>query len=403
MSSQNKKILAGLSVIPPVLLAVFLYNIVGMAEVPAKNARQDPVVIEALGQARALQKQGALSEAFIVYENYALQGYPEAMFYAAKAYSKGWGIDPNLDKARHFLLLAVQYGFSFRGESAYELGRLFQRSQGKDCNTIAVEWFKKAMDWRFSRAALQLAIHYEKGLGVDQDFKEAVYYYERAITTGNEQAHLKFARLLKDGKYGLRVDPERAQDLTSQALIQLDRKATAGSPSAAKQLGRLYRKGALVEQDLDMAEKWLRRAAYLGSNGGMHDLARLLLSNPTAEQQPQDAIFWLRKAAENGHSGAMTSLGRFHLEQKYGLPKQGAVHWFDRGVAAGHGGSMEELARLYETGDLVEKDREAALRLAGLGSRLGHSGSQSFLKELEASMASNTKSSDFVVKEGEYR
>lgn len=401
MNRQNKNLFLGLSIFSVIILAAFLFYLVGKAGVSAKNAPQDPAVIEALDQARALQKQGALSEAFTVFEAYALQGYPEAMFYTAKAYNKGWGVDPDLDKARHYLLLAVQYGFSHRGETAYELGRLFQRSQGDDCNSIAVEWFKKALNWQFGKAALQLAIHYEKGLGVDQEVEEAVYYYQRAIATGNGQAHLKFARLLIEGKYGLRADPERAQDLVTLALIQLDSKAAAGSPTAAKQLGRLYREGTLVERDLDKAEKWLRRAAYLGSNGGMHDLARLLLLNTSDGQRSRDAISWLRKAAENGHSGAMTSLGRFHLEQKYGLSKTEAVHWFARGVAAGHGGSMEELARIYEKGELVRRDRQEALRLVELGSSMGHSGSQSLLEELQTSGAANTALSGFAFKRRE--
>jgi len=55
----------------------------------AKNAPTDPLVNEAIAQARALQKIGKLKEAFTIFEKYANLGYPDAMFHAAKSYSRG--------------------------------------------------------------------------------------------------------------------------------------------------------------------------------------------------------------------------------------------------------------------------------------------------------------------------
>jgi len=384
-----------------VLLLIGLVFYGASQNMSAKNAPHDPVVADALDQARALQKQGALLEAFTIFERHALQGFPEAMFHTAKAYIKGWGVDSDLDKARHYLLLAVEYGFSYRGETAYEIGRLFQRSHGVDCNSIAVEWFKKSLEWHYDKAALQLAIHYEKGLGVEPEIENAVFYYQRAIETGNEQAHIKFARLLMEGKYGLTANPKQARKLVDFAVVQLNRKAVSGSPTAAKQLGRLFRDGKLVNRDLERAEKWLRRGAYLGSEGGMHDLARLLLMDISRAEKQEEAISWLRRAAEKGHGGAMTSLGRYHLEEKYGLQKAGAVRWFELGVAANHGGSMEELARLYAAGVLVRKDPVEALRLAKIGSRIGHSGSKKLLLELQSEMAEKAQLSQLTAKRQE--
>ena len=65
--------------------------------------------------------------------------------------------------------------------------------------------------------------------------------------------------------------------LVEKAIIALERKSRAGSPSASKQLGRLYRDGELTKQDPIKAKKWLLKSAQLGSVGGMHDYAHLLL------------------------------------------------------------------------------------------------------------------------------
>lgn len=371
-----------------VVIIIVLIARINRADRQSRSAPVDPLVNEAIAQARALQKVGKLKEAFVIFEQYAGQGHPDAMFYAAKSYARGWGVKPDLEKAREISLRAVQYGFSYRGETAYALGRLFQLSHGPDCNSIAVQWFKKALQWNFKKASVQLALHYERGLGVEQDIKQARVYYEMAIRAGYEKAMLTYARLLKEGRYGVVPDPARAFELSERAMVSLASKARGGSGSAAKQLGRIYRKGKLVPVDLKLARKWLLRSARLGSTGGMHDLARLMLYDPKNETENDEALAWLRLAAKQGHGGAMTALGRFHLKEKYGLGRSEAVGWFQMAVALEHGGAMEELARLHEQGVLVAQNHAEAIRLAKRGSELGHSGSKTLLKQLLGAQSS---------------
>ena len=365
-----------------VVVIVVLVARINHSDDPSKSAPVNPFVNEALSQARALQKLGKLEEAFSIFERFAELGHPDAMFYTAKAYARGWGVRPDLEKARQISLQAVQYGFSYRGETAYGLGRLFQLSHGPDCNTVAVQWFKKALQWNYKKASMQLAFHYERGLGVDQDIPQARSYYEIAIRAGYEQAMIKYARLLAEGRYGVTPDLSRAEALSERAMTSLSSKARGGSGSAAKQLGRIYRNGKLVPADLDQAYRWLLRSARLGNTGGMHDLARLMLSKPGYDSEHDEALAWLRLAARQGHGGAMTALGRYHLRQKYGLSEIGAVRWFELGVVAEHSGAMAELARLYELGVLVERNHGEAVRLAKRGEKLGHSGSRKLLKKL---------------------
>ncbi|MBL4906397.1 MAG: sel1 repeat family protein, partial [Sneathiella sp.] len=335
----------------------------------SKNTVWDPLVNEDMSQAKTLQKIGKLKEALAIYEKHAANDHPVSMFYAAKFYSRGWSTAPNLNIARGYYLKAVEYSFPYRGETAYELGRLFQRSKGTDCNIVAIEWFKNAMKWNYGKAALQLAIHHEKGLGVDPDLDRASSFYEIAVAAENEQAMIKYTRLLISRKYASKQDPSKAETLINQAMILLKRKAHAGSGSAAKQLGRLYRRGDLVSQDNSKAKKWLMKAAHLGSTGGMHDYAHILLSDTEHPEKHQEAIHWFKSAADLGHGGSMTALGRFHLDEKYDLTRTASVMWFERGSEVPHGGSLEELARLYNLGILVSQNRKKAIELAERGNR----------------------------------
>lgn len=380
----------GLSVLiaVPILLAIFLLcDGACLATEPVPN----PAVAEAVIQARNMQKNGELVAAIALFEQLADHGDPSAMYHAGRSFSRGWGVTPDLTKAEYYFTLAIRFDFKERGAAAYELGRVYQRSIGPDCNTLAVKWFEEALKWKFVKASVQLAIHYESGLGVDRNIRKAIQNYEIATHAGYERAFLNYALILTEGRYGIAPNSIRAELMTALAITTLERKARAGSASAAKQLGRIYVKGQLVPIDLQLARKWLLQSARSGDTGGMHDFARVVLGDKEMQDQHPDALEWLRAAAERGHGGSMTTLGRLHLAQMHNLIKEEAVAWLEMGVKAGHGGAMEELARLYEQGLLVDKNLDEAIRLVRMGRNIGHLGCTSLLAQLTENAASTAQ------------
>ncbi|WP_350335320.1 tetratricopeptide repeat protein [Coralliovum pocilloporae] len=355
------------------------------SQMAAKDPPIDPQIVEAVRQARSLQKAGKVSEAFIELERLSALGHPTAMFYLAKAYMSGWGVEPDLEEARELLLDAVQYTFDLRGESAYKLGRLYEQSTGENCQTVAVAWFMKALKWNYPKAHRQLAIHYEQGIGVEKNIDLALEHYELAAEAGFETVSLRVARLYAAGRSGLDVDAARAQALAERAILAYEVKAANGSGTAAKVIGRLYRDGEFVRQSDAKAMYWFRRSSLLGDPGGMHEFALLATTVMAQDKQIlEEALDWLKKAAMLNHGGAMTALGRLHLHEKFGLQREGAIPWFEKGVKASHGGSMEELARLKARGELVPKDLRGALALAQQGADLGHRGARKLLKDLRS-------------------
>lgn len=360
-------------------VTVFFWR--GLSE-PGKAPPFDPLVNEQLDQARGLQKLGKWTDAAEIIELYAHQGYPRALFHHAKILSRGWGVKPDVEKARLALLRAVQFKFSLRGEAAFELGRLYQKSAGPDCNRIATEWFLKALGWGYRKAHVQLATHYMRGVGVSQDQRKALYHYEGAAKAGFEAVSLRYARILLKGQHGVERNPAQAHELAGRAIVALKAKAKAGSGSAGKTLGRLHRDGEFVKPSRIRAFYWFRHASHLENPGAMHDLANLLLVKDPKKQGAEEAVGWLTRAADAGHGGAMTMLGRLHLAEKHGLKKAGAVEWFRKGVKVAHAGAMEELARICAEGKLAPKNMAGALKLARRGMALGHTGSKTLLQAL---------------------
>jgi TPR repeat protein len=356
------------------------------SETPARNVRSeriDPSIEEMIKQARGLQKVGQWNAAADILTQLANDGHPVALFHLGRAYKNGWGVQTDLDRARQVFMEAVRYSFSYRGETAYELGRLFQRSAGDGCAEIALQWFLKALSWDYPKAHVQLAKHYERGIGTERDLSIAFHHYEQAAIAGYPSSTINYARILLTGRYGTTPNREQAQFWAERAIEGLESKARDGSASSAKTLGRIFRDGEFVAPDPKLAENWFLRSADLGDAGAMHDLARMLLAGNSVSSRDQEALKWLRLAAKAEHGGALTALGRLHLEERFGLAQNEAISFFERALEAGHPGAMEELARLYADGHLVLQDRTKAMDLAQKGAARGHQGSARLLEELK--------------------
>ncbi len=332
-----------------------------------------------------LQKTGDVEESVMVLRRLVEAGHPEAMYHLGRAHRKKLWSGANLDQARVLFERAVEQTFEARGEAAYELGRLYQRMTGVDCQIIALAWFKQSLGWGYPKAHVQLAAHFRKGIGVDADMTRALHHYRQAAIHGFPTATIQYARLLRDGiqhKFG---HPEDAQYWADRAIGAFITRAREGSSSAAKTLARMGRDGEFLPQDRLEAEVWFRRSAQLGDIGAVHELAKLLLQD-REKNTVAGAVNLLRHAADLGHSGAMVTLARLHLKEEGGLKREGAIALLKQGKALGHAGAMEELGRLYAQGDLVEKDVSRAIELATAGSALGHAGSRSLLADLSAKL-----------------
>ncbi|WP_196223423.1 tetratricopeptide repeat protein [Roseibium sp. RKSG952] len=348
----------------------------------AKSERIDPTIEERIKQARGLQKVGRWDDAADILTQLASDGHPVALFHLGRAYKNGWGVDADLNQARLLFMEAVRYSFAYRGETAYELGRLFQRSAGEHCVSIALQWFNKALAWDYPKAHVQLAKHYERGIGTERNMVQAFDHYEQAAIAGYPSSTINYARILLTGRYNTVPDTAQALFWASRAMEGLEKKARDGSASAAKTLGRIYRDGEFVDKNTSTAEDWFLRSAELGDAGAMHDLGHMILAGDPSGEEIETALEWFDLAAKARHGGALTNLARMHLKEQYGLTRDGAVTLLTEAIEVGHPGAMEELAKLYAKGDLVEKSLKKAHELAQKGADRGHQGSVRFLNEL---------------------
>ncbi len=110
-----------------------------------------------------------------------------------------------------------------------------------------------------------IAVSYDEGDGVEQDYAKALEWYEKA--------------------------------------------EEAGDIRAMTNLGWLYEYGNGVEQDYAKALDWYRKAAEAGDARAMTSLGRLYEYGNGVEQDYAKALEWYEKGAEEGNAVSMLSLG----------------------------------------------------------------------------------------------
>ncbi len=126
------------------------------------------------------------------------------------------------------------------------------------------------LEARTTKAQATLGFLYGEGLGVPQDYTEAVRWYRKAADQGEAYAQNK--------------------------------------------LGNRYRLGQGVPQDHVEAVTWYRLAAEQGHAGAQNNLGVMYDDGKGVLQDYAEAVKWYRLAAEQGYASSL-----FNLGAKYGL------------------------------------------------------------------------------------
>lgn len=147
-----------------------------------------------------------------------------------------------------------------------------------------------------------------------------------------------------------------------RAVKLLEGAASQGDLEAMKLLGLMYLKGLGVEEDKELALKWLRRPAEGGMSDAQLIMGMMYLKAWGTSENLDEAARWLRLASEQGESAAMHLLGTMYL-MGHGLTRDYAVAFrlIEKAAVAGHTGAQYNLGQIYEDGIGVPKSREKAM------------------------------------------
>ncbi|MEI3363994.1 MAG: SEL1-like repeat protein [Oscillospiraceae bacterium] len=273
--------------------------------------------------------------------------------------------------------------------TCYEVGEGVEQSWEE-----AVQWYRKAAEMGLAQAQCDLAWCYEHGKGVEarngrgvllvskalpsrttpvgfsvwptltsygrgvaQDWKEAVYWYQKAVDAGSAYAMCDLGVCYERGE-GVQQDYAKAAELYRQA-------AEAGNPPGQCNLGYLYEIGQGVEQNWEEAVRWYGAAARQGLARAQCNLAWCY------EYRQGRRAKWDRggSISLSASSGTGRPRGMFCMGVCYkrGMSvarlREEAVRWYQKAAGTGYAAAQCNLGVCYERGEGVEKDIARAVEL----------------------------------------
>ena len=202
-------------------------------------------------------------------------------------------------------------------------------------------------------AQTNLAFCFENGLGVARDHGAALRWLEKAAEKHIPEAMTGLSDMYLKG-IGVEKDVKRGFQLCEDA-------ASIGFSEAQYRLAQLNYQGIGCHKDYKIALKWLEKAADQNHVKAKAMMGYVLLRHLGENRKDREkAVACLSDAAENGDSSAQQMLGDYFL--KVG-DVESAFKWFS--MAHKHGETMSYLflSIFYNSGLVVPKDHDYALRM----------------------------------------
>lgn len=150
-------------------------------------------------------------------------------------------------------------------------------------------------------ATRQLAEAYYTGRGVEQDNKQAAFWYEKLAKQGDVRAQTTLGLLYFRG-VGLERNYSLAYKWWSLAAVR--------DPAAQFNLGNLFLEGKGVPPDLAKAAEWYTAAARKGHVQAQHNLGMLYFEGAGVAKDLPRAYMWVQVAALQGDERAEQALAR---------------------------------------------------------------------------------------------
>ena len=277
--------------------------------------------------------------------------------YEAKKYRKSYGLFEE----------AAEQGDK---NAQFMLGYMYQKGRGVDQNyKNSAFWHTKAAEQGHRVSQVNLGEMYDKGQGVDQSAKKSAFWYAKAAEQGHAIAQNNLGYMYEYGK-GVAQSYEKAVSLYAKAAEQ-------GLTRAQTNLGVMYRRGQGIAQNYEKAVSLYAKAAEQGHAIAQNNLGYMYEYGKGVAQSYEKAVSLYAKAAEQGLTRAQTNLGVMYwrgqgIAQNY----EKAVSLYAKAAEQGYAIAQNNLGYMYEYGKGVAQSYEKAVSLYAKAAEQGNAYAQ---------------------------
>jgi TPR repeat protein len=226
----------------------------------------------------------------------------------------------------------------------------------------AVECLEKAAMHNHAKAQYNLAVCYELGDGVEQNYALAVKWYQVVADQG-DAASKEALKKLKDLAVEKRIAGEndaRKNDYVN-AVKNYRTAAELGDADAQNDLGACYAEGEGVAENLVEAAQWYLKSAMQGNKYARSNLGACYYYGKGVTKSYEKAAEWWIKAAEQGMKYAQNNLGMCYYNGE-GVTKsyENAAKWWLKSAEQGVESAKNNLKILAKAW-LINKNYEQAM------------------------------------------
>ena len=230
------------------------------------------------------------AEALKWHQKAAEQNLSKAIYSIGSYYEQGLGgLEKDTEKAFEMWLKAAEIGDL--GLAQFTVGNCYSVAaelMGMEENQYeALQWYLLAAENGYSTAQNNVAVAYQQGIYIDQDFDKAVYWYQKAVEQNDIAALDNFGMCYFNGDIVDR-DLKKAVSLFTNAAEQ-------GYPTSMSNLGKCYLEGWGVDANQNEALKWLVAASEQGDEVALEILSENFKQNASGNWIKKGGLFSSRK------------------------------------------------------------------------------------------------------------
>ncbi len=255
------------------------------------------------------------------------------------------------------------------GPSQILLGYCYQNGIGVTQNLKeAVYWYQQAIDINETQASLHLGLCHERGLGVPKDYDRARLLFQRATDKGIADAQFALARCYFLGR-GTTQDPQKG-------FAHCHAAAQKGSPTATFFMGYFYILGQFTARDPIKAFKMFHEAAEQGHTHAQYATGLCYAQGQGCQQSKEQASAWMLKSAEKGYTPAQAWYGIYCIEQDRNID---AVSWLKLAAHKKDPDAQLAYAFCFLQARGVDRDTYTALKWCRTAAKNGNKRAKSML------------------------
>ena len=266
------------------------------------------------------------------FEKAALQGNKTAQYNLGVSYETGSGVAKDLSAALQWYEKAAAQGYK---DAQDAIKRVKQKTEAEKAKP------KAKTNEELAKEYLKKGDLYRNGVDVEQDFQQAIYWYEQAVQQGNLDAYERLGYVYRNYDNNLRSD--------AKAFSWMKKGAEAGNISTQYRLGIMYAEGTGTAKDTAAAVFWLKKAADKGLDDAKTELEKLEYAISQTNQTAGNKIPTKPTASSNNSKQLWMQL---FLNREY----EKAFPYIEAAANAGDLDAQGDLGWMYVTGNGVAKD-----------------------------------------------